>query len=142
MATSANLGGYDTADIDIQADWYMDLDALGLGKAGSRLAFNTVVSYLDSFKIQNFAGAPTVGYAGSIGSVMGNTFPRWRALTGITYSTPTFSLGAQWRYIGKMIDASRVAHRRTRLRRASLRSAISASTSSTRLRRISSCAAA
>ncbi len=108
VATSANLGSYDTAGIDIQADWYMDLDALGLGKTGSRLAFNTVVSYLDSFKIQNFVGAPTVDYAGSIGSVTGNTFPRWRALTGVTYSTPTFSLGAQWRYIGKMIDASRV----------------------------------
>jgi len=65
-ATSANLGSYDTAGIDIQADWYVDLDALGIGKSQSRLLFNTVVSYLDSFEIQNFEGAPTVDYAGSI----------------------------------------------------------------------------
>jgi outer membrane receptor protein involved in Fe transport len=106
-----NLGTFDVRGIDFQFDWRVPLDGLGLDNGGT-IAFNSAVSYLDSFKIQALPGATTYDYAGTIGtgveSTAGTAHPKWKAVTSLSYSIGGASLGLRWRYIDKMGASARV----------------------------------
>ena len=108
-----NLGQYTVQGIDMQLDWRFNFKDAGLPDIGG-FAFNTAISYLDKFKIQQLPGGPTYNYAGAIGSggqieaASGVAHPRWKTVTSGTYTVGPFSVGAIWRFINSMKDASRV----------------------------------
>ncbi|ODU27248.1 TonB-dependent receptor [Sphingopyxis sp. SCN 67-31] len=107
-----NLGGYKTSGIDVAADWSIPLDELGLGDGSGRLNLATVVSYLDSFKIQTLPGGTTLDYAGTIGNqqidFFGTAKPRWKATSSIGWSGDRLGALLRWRYLGKMANARNV----------------------------------
>jgi outer membrane receptor protein involved in Fe transport len=103
-----NLGGYKTAGVDVQIDWGIRLADIGLGDGSGKFGISSMINYLDKFEIQNLPGAPFQDFARTIGS--GTTLPRWRATTSVTFGTDAFSALLRWRYIGSMMDSSRVTN--------------------------------
>ena len=108
-----NLGGIRTDGIDIQFDWRVPLDAVGVGDGGAgRLDLNVVASRLLSFEVQASSGAPWVDYVGTTGyRVSGYDFasnngshPKWKANTSLSWSNDAASLGLRWYYVGPMTD--------------------------------------
>ncbi len=106
-----NLASYSSSGIDTQLDWRVNFDEIGLGTRGS-FALNTVVSYLESFEIQNLASAPTLEYAGTIGNQQIDLFatahPRWKATTSGTLTFGDTSASLRWRFLDKMANAANV----------------------------------
>ncbi len=107
-----NLGRFDVSGVDVQVDWRIDLESIGIGKNSGRLDLNTAISYLDSFKIQALPGASIYDYAGSIGTAVeanaGIAHPKWKANTSITYNLGKGSLSFRWRFIDKMKNSALV----------------------------------
>ena len=107
-----NLGGIKTDGIDVQLDWAIPLDALGMSSGAGRLDLNVVASYLMSFEVQASAGTPFVDYAGSTGfRVSGYDFasnngshPTWKTNSSLRWSNDKASLGLRWYYVGPMRD--------------------------------------
>lgn len=106
-----NLAAYSSSGIDTQLDWRVNFDEIGLGGGGS-FALHSVVSYLDSFKIQNLSGAPTLEYAGTIGNQQIDLFatahPRWKATTSGTLDLGGASVTLRWRFLDKMENAANI----------------------------------
>lgn len=106
-----NLANYATSGIDAQLDWRLNFSDFG-GSSSSYFAINSVVSYLKTFRIQNFAGAPTLDYAGTIGNTQIDLFadahPRWKATSTATLGLGDVSTSLRWRYIGEMSNAANV----------------------------------
>lgn len=105
-----NLATFGVSGVDAQFDWSARLRDFGLGEDSGRIGFRTVVSYLDSFKIQALPGAPTYDYAGTIGASVetnaGITHPRWKANTSLNYGNDDFSMTFTWRFIDKMKNST------------------------------------
>ncbi|MBU6445340.1 MAG: TonB-dependent receptor [Alphaproteobacteria bacterium] len=84
----------------------------------SSLSVDTVISYLNSYKVAGLLGSPTLDYAGSIGFGLdsGTQFggdishPHWKANTAFTYAYGPFSGTLRWRFIGPMVHADLVAN--------------------------------
>ena len=84
----------------------------------SSLAVDTVISYLNSYKVAGLLGSPTLDYAGSIGFGLdsGTQFggdishPHWKSNTAFTYTYGPFSGTLRWRFIGPMEHADLVAN--------------------------------
>jgi iron complex outermembrane recepter protein len=73
------------------------------------LSVDAVVSRLDSFEIQAQQGGSYAQYAGTVGSSSASqpgSLPEWKALTTLTYRNDLFTVGARWRFINAMRDAS------------------------------------
>ena len=107
-----NLGGYKTSGIDMEADWSFGLGAVGLSDGWGRVSLSTVISYLDSFRIQTLPGAATFDYAGTILNTQIDPFadahPRWKATSTATYGVGTVDLSVKWRYLDDMANAGNV----------------------------------
>ena len=108
-----NLGGIRTDGIDIQLDWGIPLDALGLrGNGAGRLDLNVIANRLLSFKVQSSEGAAYTDYVGTTGfMVSGYDFasnngshPKWKVNSSLTWSNDKASLGMRWYYVGPMQD--------------------------------------
>ncbi|MDE8652032.1 TonB-dependent receptor plug domain-containing protein [Novosphingobium album (ex Liu et al. 2023)] len=106
-----NLGTFQVSGIDAQFDWRVGLDDVGIGVGGD-VRLRTIVSYLDSFKVQALPGAPTYDYAGTIGfsieSNAGISHPKWKAYTTLGYSDEHFDMTFIWRFIDKMKHSNSV----------------------------------
>lgn len=112
LQPTLNLGGYHTRGVDFQIDWQAGLDTIGLG-SGSALGLNSVVTYLDSFKVQTLPGGSIADYAGTVGGTSTSqpgSLPKWKAVTTLTYTDANFNLGGRWRFIDKMRAASRATN--------------------------------
>lgn len=109
-----NLGGYKTSGVDVQADWTADLSDLGLSGDLGAIRVSTVVSYLDSFKIQNLPGAPFQDYGGTILNTqidpLSSARPRWKSQTSVAYLKGAASLTFRWRFIDAMKNAGNVGN--------------------------------
>lgn len=107
-----NLGSYASSGIDTQIDWRVNLDEIGLTRERASFAISSVVSYLDSFKIQNLATAPKLDYAGTIGNqqidLFADAHPRWKATTSGTLTFGAVSGSLRWRFLDKMSNAANV----------------------------------
>lgn len=107
-----NLSNYETSGVDFQFDWHVGMDALGLDADWGTLSLNTVVSYLQSFKIQTITGAPTLDYAGTIGNAQIDPFadahPTWKANTSLGWQVGTLQTSLRWRFIDAMANATNV----------------------------------
>ncbi|WP_068079756.1 TonB-dependent receptor domain-containing protein [Novosphingobium rosa] len=100
-----NLGGYRTSGVDIQFDWKIPLDAMGLHAPGS-LTMNVVANYLAKFSIQNLPSTPFINYAGTIGS--GTTYVPWRITSTVGYEGNGGGLTLRWRHLSGMKDYTSV----------------------------------
>lgn len=103
-----NLASYKTSGIDVQFDWNADVEAFGLGDNG-RIGLNLLVSYLDSYKIQNIAGASFADYAGTIGNAQIDEFtisyPKWKLNATVSYGKGPFNVALKARWIDKMYNS-------------------------------------
>jgi outer membrane receptor protein involved in Fe transport len=98
-----NSEGFETAGVDLQLDWRIDL---GPGELG----LNWLVSYLDSFEQLEAPGIPPRDLAGTAGrseSFIGRSLPEWKWSFGVSYAWQALTLDARWRYIDGMQDADR-----------------------------------
>lgn len=99
-----NLAGTRTSGIDVQFDSEFNLPH------DLRLSFNTVVNYLDEFRIQSLKGSPWQEYRATISSGRATTppLPGWRSATtlGLAYGDASASL--RWRHIHSMRDIASV----------------------------------
>ena len=96
-----NSEGFETAGVDLQLDWGVDL---GPGD----LKLNWLVSYLDSFEQLEAPGIPPLELAGTAGpseSFIGRSLPEWKWSFSLSYAWQALTLDARWRYIDGMKDA-------------------------------------
>jgi outer membrane receptor protein involved in Fe transport len=107
-----NLSGYRTSGVDFQLDWRVDLDDVGLGSGTGALVLNSVVGYLDSYRIQTISPGAFVDYAGTIGNGQIDPFaishPRWKSTSTLTYARDRSSIGLRWRYIDRQTNSNNV----------------------------------
>ncbi|MBG6116360.1 MULTISPECIES: TonB-dependent receptor domain-containing protein [unclassified Sphingobium] len=105
-----NLGNIKTSGIDIALDWLVDLDGANF-PGGGKLQINGSVTRLESFKVQSLPGDAAIEYGGSIGyadATSVKALPRWKGLVSVSYSNGPATIGAQYRYVDRMLDASYV----------------------------------
>ena len=103
-----NLATLETSGVDFQVDWAFDLVEAGMPDWGS-LKFNVVVGWLETWARQDAAGGPFNERGGTIDSTNGFTFPEWKFLSSVNYSTGPYTVGARWRRVGEM-DIYRTAN--------------------------------
>lgn len=106
-----NLAAYKAAGVDLQADYTVDLQDLGLGDRG-RLSFNLLVSRLLDYKIQNLADAPMLDYAGTIGNTQIDSgafaFPDWKVSLTTSYRVGPVDMSLAYRWYDAMTHYSDV----------------------------------
>lgn len=112
LQPTLNLGGYKTRGIDFQLDYRLGLDALGASDRSS-IGLNSVVTYLDTFKVQTTPGGNWAEYAGTVGGTSTSqpgSLPKWKAVTTLDYRAESFTLGGRWRFIDSMKAAARATN--------------------------------
>lgn len=108
--TNLNLAEYKTAGVDFQVDWGFGLGAVGLDDRYGAIKVNLMGTYLDSFKVQSLPGEDFVELKGAIGNTQISStavsHPEWKYNTSVSYLIGPVEVGARWRHIGNMVDAS------------------------------------
>jgi outer membrane receptor protein involved in Fe transport len=100
--SSINIGSGETSGIDVQANYRIDLEKLGLGDHGSLTA---TLNGSDLMKATTTPtpGAHTYDCAGLFGPTCQTVNPKWRHTLRVSWQTPwDVMLSAQWRYIGQV----------------------------------------
>lgn len=101
-----NLGAYQAAGIDFQANVAVDVGPLGT------LSLDSSVTYVLDYKIQNLPGEAFKDYAGTIGNAQidgfSSTHPAWKHVTSATLAGKGGGLTLRWRYIGEQDNSSNV----------------------------------
>jgi iron complex outermembrane receptor protein len=107
-----NLASYETSGVDVQVDWAVRLEDLGVDAKWGMVSLGVVASYLAHYKIQNLAGAPVNDYAGTIGNVQIDPFaaahPTWKATTTLGWDVWNVKANLRWRYLDGMKNANNV----------------------------------
>lgn len=107
-----NLAAYRTSGVDMQFDWGIELSDFGLPEGAGGFDLNVVVSYLDKYEIQNFAGGAFLDFAGTIGNSQIDaesiSKPEWKSVTTATYRRGPAELGVRWRYVDAMTNSANV----------------------------------
>lgn len=93
-----NLGKLATNGLDVQANWSQEF---GFGT----LSLDSVITWVDSYKIQTLPGDATVDEAGTIG-FFAVPRPEIRAQTNFGFARDVYSVSLRWRYIDSMKDRS------------------------------------
>ena len=92
-----NIGGIETAGIDLQVDWSIDTP---LG----RFQADEYLTYVEQWNAREPHGAST-SYVGTIGSSLGRSLPRWKSLLALGYEWQWLAVHARWQHIDGMRDA-------------------------------------
>ncbi|ACI98016.1 TonB-dependent receptor domain-containing protein [Rhodospirillum centenum] len=106
--TTLNTGSLKTTGIDVNIDYSLDLEDVGLNNAGS-LAFTMAGTWLDTLKTQPLPNDKAYDCTGYYGTVCGTPNPEWRHKARLTWTTPItgLTLSTQWRYYSKAeLDAT------------------------------------
>lgn len=101
IENNANLGALRTSGVDLQVDWRFTLADIGAPDWGT-IDLNTVVSWLENREDNVVEGGVFTDRTGTIASSFGNTFPEWKTLSSINWSSGPVSVGARWRRVGEM----------------------------------------
>lgn len=96
--TDRNLGGRETAGLDVQLDAAWE-------HARGRLVAQAYVNRVLHWKFLEPDGRE-LEQAGTIASGLGTTLPRWRALARLAHESGGLALGVRWEYTHSMRDAS------------------------------------
>ena len=97
LEIAENLGAIKTSGIDTQLDWGTALP----GDLGD-FNLNAILTWVDSFRVQEVKGAPFLEYVRSIGDDPGDALPEWKAALTGTYSYGPADVSLRARYIGPM----------------------------------------
>lgn len=104
IATNVNTGSLETSGIDINANWGIGFDEMGMGDAGA-LTFDFVGTYLMDLIVEPLPGLAKVQCAGLYASVCSNAVfsgspnPAWRHKLRTTWETPMgVDATITWRY--------------------------------------------
>lgn len=102
-----NAGGIKTRGEDIQLDWSVDLESLGLDPSSGTMALNVVATHLERFQIANLPGAAFLEYAGTLG-VDSGPLPEWRTNTTLSYQRGPATIGLRWSYLASMDSSTKI----------------------------------
>jgi outer membrane receptor protein involved in Fe transport len=100
-----NLGGFQTAGVDVAVDWSIPLSFNG---GDSSLNLNSFTNYLQEFKIATFEDSPFQENAGTISS--GDSYPELKVVNTATLTLGDFSLTGRWRHTSSMDDSSTISN--------------------------------
>ena len=112
LEPTANLASYSTTGFDMQLDWRLAADDVGLNPSLGAFSINAVVSRTLSYKIQNLASSPVLDYVGTIGNgqidAESISHPKWKSISTFTYDNGPASISLVWRYIDGMANSLNV----------------------------------
>jgi outer membrane receptor protein involved in Fe transport len=98
--TFVNSGYFNNSGIDLQTDYQLGLEEVGLSGWGS-VGFHLTGTYTMTAKAQNVSTNPAYDCAGLFGNTCGNPLPDWRHHVRVNWNSPwdaTFAI--TWRYFG------------------------------------------
>ncbi|MBX3431325.1 MAG: TonB-dependent receptor [Hyphomonadaceae bacterium] len=101
-STNQNLAGLRTSGIDLQLDWRWDELAFVPGS----LDLSYIVGWIEESSFQTSPGQPFNDSVGTIGTGLGSATPEWKWLLSTNYQIGGARIGARWRYVGEMTNAS------------------------------------
>lgn len=87
----------------MQADW-----TIPLASPDTSVTLNSVVNYLDNFRIQTLSTTPFQDFGGTVSAQ--TSYPRWKMLNSITVNAGPFRVGGRWRHTSRLRDRSTVAN--------------------------------
>jgi outer membrane receptor protein involved in Fe transport len=106
-----NAGRVETAGIDVQVDWGVRFDDVGIGLPG-RFSTNVQFTYLDKFATTaDEVAVPLIDYAGTTGGGEVGTQPgsyRWKLFTRFNYSVGPATVSLQWQHKPAIADITAV----------------------------------
>jgi len=114
-ALYANLGGVKTAGLDVQLNWFSDIEDLGLKSVPGQLSLNVYFNWLNYYKTQFNAFSPWLDFAGSGGDgtfTGGNAQPlfRYQITTNVGYAVGPGSLMLRWRHLPGVASSATVTN--------------------------------
>ena len=92
-ASYINQGGIKTDGIDLQLDWAWQVGSL-FGNEG-RLGLNVQTTFLNSYALSPFPGAPFQEYAGT---TVNNSFD-YKVFSTVNYTSGPISMGLRWQHL-------------------------------------------
>jgi outer membrane receptor protein involved in Fe transport len=99
-----NQGAVETAGIDVQLDWGITFEDVGIGIPGT-FSTNVNFNYLDKFATTpDQIAVPLTDYAGTLGPDVANSVGtqsgsyRWKLFTRFNYAVGPASIGLQWQH--------------------------------------------
>ncbi len=93
-----NIGGLETAGVDVQLDW-------GFAAGPGTLGLNALVTYVDYWNYLDPSGI-AIGYAGTVGGGgLGRSVPRWKSLLNLVYELDGLGLMVRWQHLDGVRDA-------------------------------------
>ncbi len=98
-----NIGGLQTAGVDVNANYGFEFDDLGMANMGS-MQLSFVGTWLEELVFDSGTGGPgaVVDCAGRFGSICGTSNPEWRHRSRATWVTPwDIDISGTWRYYGE-----------------------------------------
>ncbi len=101
-AQFTNLGGTNTAGVDVQVNWGVDFADVGLQAVPGSLRVNFIANFLEKFEESPYEGAAFVDYTGTLD---GNGRYDYKTFTTVSWLLDNWSLGARTRYLPE-IDPS------------------------------------
>lgn len=101
-----NLGGLKTDGIDVQFNWGADLGDFSWTHARGVIGLQSGLGYTRNYEVKTLPGQPWLDYAGT--NTLNASYPRWKAVTSVSYSLGGASAGFRWRYQDAMSDVSAV----------------------------------
>ena len=113
LQETQNLGAIKTRGVDLQFDWRLGLGALGLTDNSGDLVFNSVITRLLSYKVQDQPGGAFSDFTNTVSTPTGGGFgslPTWKAVTTGSYVRSNWSAGWRWHYIGAMRSLDTVSN--------------------------------
>jgi iron complex outermembrane receptor protein len=99
----ANVGALRTSGVDVAANYYWDLDGLGMGGNGSRLSLSTLLTWVERNTFQANPSSPVVDRVGTVG---GDTaaIPEWAANTLLGWTSGGLNVTWTSQYISSLKD--------------------------------------
>ncbi|MCH8863099.1 MAG: TonB-dependent receptor [Proteobacteria bacterium] len=108
-ATNVNIATLTTKGVDVQVDYDMDMETIGLEGMGS-VRFNFVGTYVDEASFVPLPGEDLIECAGLFAGACGQPTPSWRHVVRATWNTPwDVSTTLTWRYTGSATNEGVIA---------------------------------
>lgn len=99
---SLNLGGIKTSGLDLQLDWRVGMEQLGMPEGWGTLSMNFILNKLLDFGVKPLPGDSFNQYRGTISDLIGGAFPEYKWSLNATWRRNKLSISPMVRYIGKM----------------------------------------
>jgi outer membrane receptor protein involved in Fe transport len=109
--TLLNGGVQETAGVDMQLVWSVDLEDLDAPANWGTVDVGILASHLLYYRQQDVPGYPTLDYAGSsafFGEGVSQAFPDWKATITTKYSVDDYAIDVRARYISAMENRASV----------------------------------